>query len=297
VTPREIITSLGGVWHGSYGTAACPCCQPERRRDQMALSICERGGTLLLRCHKSACTFKDITSLLGITTPLAPKRDDEKRLRENGAIGFNRVKAAYISECLMALAVDRQHEYTTAKGFPDLAVPTITVRDIQSVMRVPTPFRHLPNSCSLVIVPLRNSARKLTSIQLISPEGAKYFLAGGCVKGSALRIGAGGRLVLCEGFATGLSISRCSAVSGLSVMVLCCMNALNIKNVARILKNRSFQHVYAVADNDVSGTGMKAASFADRWVMPPEPGDDFNDYEQRDQPAATRLMRSLIEEA
>ena len=64
---RTLTLSLGGKWYGRYGLTACPCCQPERRRDQAALSIRDGdGGRLLLRCHKAGCSFTDILAAAGI---------------------------------------------------------------------------------------------------------------------------------------------------------------------------------------------------------------------------------------
>lgn len=59
---RELTLSLGGRWHSSYGTAPCPVCQPERRRDQNALTLAEGNVGLLLNCKKSGCDFRDILS-------------------------------------------------------------------------------------------------------------------------------------------------------------------------------------------------------------------------------------------
>lgn len=63
---RTHTLALGGEWRASYGTAPCPVCQPERRRDQRALSIAESGGKLLLHCHKLGCDFRSITAAAGI---------------------------------------------------------------------------------------------------------------------------------------------------------------------------------------------------------------------------------------
>lgn len=64
---RSITQALQGKWFGSYGSAACPVCQPERRRDQTALSLrnCE-DGRLLAYCHKSGCDFQSILAAAGI---------------------------------------------------------------------------------------------------------------------------------------------------------------------------------------------------------------------------------------
>jgi hypothetical protein len=64
---RDLTLALGGRWHGRSGNAPCPCCQPERRRAQAALSIGEGdGGRLLLRCHKAGCSYADILAAAGI---------------------------------------------------------------------------------------------------------------------------------------------------------------------------------------------------------------------------------------
>ena len=64
---QSLTRDLGGKWHGRYGCAPCPVCQPERRRDQNALTLADgRDGRLLLNCKKSACDFADILAAAGI---------------------------------------------------------------------------------------------------------------------------------------------------------------------------------------------------------------------------------------
>ena len=36
---RTLTSALNGRWQARYGTAACPICQPEHRRDQNALTL------------------------------------------------------------------------------------------------------------------------------------------------------------------------------------------------------------------------------------------------------------------
>lgn len=58
---REVALALGGRWNGHSGNAVCPVCQPERRRDQAALSLRNtEDGRLLIYCHKSGCDFQSI---------------------------------------------------------------------------------------------------------------------------------------------------------------------------------------------------------------------------------------------
>ncbi len=66
INPADLTRKLGGKWLRSYGTAPCPVCQPERRRDQNALTIAEQRGRLLLNCKKTGCNFLDLLAACGI---------------------------------------------------------------------------------------------------------------------------------------------------------------------------------------------------------------------------------------
>ena len=64
---RDLTQALGGRWHGRYGTAPCPVCQPERSRGQNALTVADgRNGRPVLDCKKSACGFTDILAAVGM---------------------------------------------------------------------------------------------------------------------------------------------------------------------------------------------------------------------------------------
>jgi hypothetical protein len=64
---RSITRTLGGRWHGRYGAAPCPVCQPERRKGQNALSLADgEGGRLLAHCKRAGCGFTGIRAALGI---------------------------------------------------------------------------------------------------------------------------------------------------------------------------------------------------------------------------------------
>jgi hypothetical protein len=78
---REMTLNMGGTWHGSYGCAPCPCCQPERRHDQRALSIRAEGDRLLTFCHKSACDFRSVLQAAGM--PVATGAIDLAAARES----------------------------------------------------------------------------------------------------------------------------------------------------------------------------------------------------------------------
>lgn len=65
---QELTAALGGRWAGRYGTAPCPVCQPEQRRDQNALTLTDGRAGLLLDCKKSGCAFADILAAAGMRT-------------------------------------------------------------------------------------------------------------------------------------------------------------------------------------------------------------------------------------
>lgn len=63
---KTLTAQLGGKWHRRYGVAPCPCCQPERRRDQDALTLHDGLKGLLAHCKKLGCAFRDIMAAAGI---------------------------------------------------------------------------------------------------------------------------------------------------------------------------------------------------------------------------------------
>jgi hypothetical protein len=63
---KTLTLALGGKWHGRYGVAPCPFCQPERRRDQVALTLHDGPKGLLAHCKKTGCAFRDIMAAAGI---------------------------------------------------------------------------------------------------------------------------------------------------------------------------------------------------------------------------------------
>ena len=63
---KTLTMALGGKWHRRYGVAPCPCCQPERRRDQDALTLHNGPKGLLAHCKKAGCAYRDIMAAAGI---------------------------------------------------------------------------------------------------------------------------------------------------------------------------------------------------------------------------------------
>lgn len=148
------------------------------------------------------------------------------------------------------------------------------------------------DSSGALIVPMRDTAGKLHSLQTIGPDGDKRFLFGGRVKGCYHAIGRpnGGRLIVCEGYATGASIHQ-----AMGDAVAVAFNAGNLESVATALHRKYPDLVLIVAADDDHQTegnpGMTKARAAALAVggfvvapqFPsgrPDKATDFNDLHQ-----------------
>ena len=83
---RTLTFDLSGKWLASYGTAPCPVCQPERRRDQDALTLSDApDGRLLAHCKKAGCSFRDLAAALGLTSGTFTKPDPMESAKREAA--------------------------------------------------------------------------------------------------------------------------------------------------------------------------------------------------------------------
>lgn len=137
-----------------------------------------------------------------------------------------------------------------------------------------------------LLIPMRDLfTNALNGLQVIRwDEEARKFekkmLPGMKAKGAIYRMGSkhAAETVLCEGYATGLSIVDAMRNVGLQAAVLVCFSANNIAHVASQIKGRR----YVFADNDASGTGERIAKETGLpYCMSPEVGEDANDLHMR----------------
>ena len=122
--------------------------------------------------------------------------------------------------------------------------------------------------------------------QVSKPRMMLGKTSGGAVHLAA--IGADGILGLTEGIETGLAVM--TACPGLPVWA-----TLSTAGMEQVQLPPEAQHVLILADHDASGAGLRAADTLLRRlkgegrraaiVLPPNPGDDFNDMLLRDGPA------------
>jgi len=200
-----------------------------------------------------------------------PWTDEEKRAFANRQEQERRAKveryrkAAIQAGELMKTASLAEHNYFHYKGLP-LARGLV-----------------LPDGG--LFVPMRSLSGVLQGAQTIrwdmeSRSYVKKMLSGMRAKGAVLRLGSSrsGETVLCEGYATGLSIEMAVRQMRLNTSVLVCFSDSNMAFVAPGVVGRKF----VFADNDVSGAGERAAKQTGLpYCMSDSVGEDANDLHAR----------------
>ncbi|MFM2134454.1 MAG: hypothetical protein RL156_1735 [Bacteroidota bacterium] len=200
---------------------------------------------------------------------LTQAQEERKRLQENAAMRASMI----LNRCVYG-----RHDYLRKKGFPDE----------KGLIWCHDQTEHF-------VVPMYDELNRLIGMQTIDAEGNKKFLYGQRTKGAEFIIGRQGPDILCEGYATGLSIR--AAMQSLKHLwkIHVCFSANNLLTIASRLKPG-----LVVADNDKSGTGETIAKKTGwpYWISPTV-GQDFNDYHQEHGlfRAASNLWRSLYKRA
>jgi phage/plasmid primase-like uncharacterized protein len=173
-------------------------------------------------------------------------------------------RAAAQAADLIAEASPETHGYLMAKGFPD------------------TKGLVLPDGG--LLIPMRDVATNALLgaqvVRLEENEWRKRMVPGMRAKGAVFVIGPrrSREFVLCEGYATGLSLNAAIRLLGLSISVMVCFSAHNLTHVAALTRGRRV----VFADHDASCTGELAAMATGLpWVMSPVMGEDANDLHQR----------------
>ena len=166
--------------------------------------------------------------------------------------------AAQKAQAILSQTELRKHDYLKAKGFPDEWGKVYTIDGVQ-----------------LLVIPMwANGA--VVGCQLIKPDGEKKFLYGQRTAGAAFVMDNKGDNILCEGFATALSIQKAMKSIKRPYTIYVCFSAGNMKKVAED------KHGLIIADNDASGTGERVAKeIGWPYWMSDVLGEDANDYLMR----------------
>ena len=223
-------------------------------RRGLVLQLCSYGGLLgdvrSMEPHEKAIAWKSDTAVEINREEMRAKTEarlkEQQRKQEIAA-----KKAAY----MMHNAKLGSHPYLTGKGFPE---GKGYVYD------------------GLLLIPMR-VGKNLVGCQTIDQQGGKKFLYGQRTKGAQLVCDNKGRHILCEGYATALSVRRALMHQKMRYTIHVCFSAANMAEIAAWLPG-----AFVIADNDASQTGLRAAkkTKCPYWISP-STGEDFNDYEIR----------------
>lgn len=125
---------------------------------------------------------------------------------------------------------------------------------------------------SLLLVPMYKNG--LVGCQMIDPEGEKKFLKGQRSKGASHTLGSGGRDILVEGYATGLSVHKVLTEADVEHTIHICFSAGNMLEIAKDKRNP-----LVIADHDK--VGIRTAQSIGQYWLSNKDGEDFNDALKR----------------
>lgn len=189
----------------------------------------------------------------------------EKELQEN-----RRQAAAKAVQMISKSRMDK-HPYLDAKGFPDASGLVYSDEN-------------------LLLIPMRAGGR-IVGCQTIDRDGNKKFLFGQQCKGAEYKFDGNGLHIWTEGYATAMSVFTCLQAMKMKACIHTCFSAMNMRDMAK-----DHGHGIIIADNDASLTGITCAKEAGLpYFMPPDVGDDFNDYWRKVGTfKAARVLKDLI---
>lgn len=151
------------------------------------------------------------------------------------------------------------HPYLEAKGFPDEQGNVLWQA-----------------GKAVLLIPMRVGGN-LVGLQQIDEDGGKKFLYGQRTSGAVFTFDNKGMNVLCEGYATALSVRLAFKQMKQRYTLHVCFSAGNMAKVAAGLEPGLL-----IADNDASGTGQRVAEESGwKYWLSDRVGEDANDYHQR----------------
>ena len=281
---RELTLALGGRWHGRYGAAPCPVCQPERRKGQNALTVGDGdGGRLVLHCKKSARGFLDILAAAGLRsgdyTPPDPATLAQREAERRAEALKRAEQAKRLWQEARPIAGTPAEAYLRGRGIT-CELPR-TLRFHGQAWHGPTARRY-----PAMVAAVQGSGAAAVHRTFLRADGSGKAdiegdkLALGGTQGGAVRLSDGpSRLVVAEGIESALSL-LCGLLDGPATV----WAALSTSGMRGLHLPPEPGRLTIAADGD--GPGREAAhALAERahgsgWqvgILDPGTGADFND--------------------
>ena len=277
---HQLTTALGGDWHGHYGKAPCPVCQPERRVLQRGLSIRADREQLLAFCHKSGCDFRDIVKATGLSRdvmlidPQAAREADAKR---DAYAVEQLIKARRLWAICQPLQGTKGEAYLRGRG---ITCP------LPATLGWAADAFHGPSSrcLSAMVGDVSTGGVHRTYFEKsgLRISGNAKMMQGPCAGGGVALAEGQGPLVVCEGIETGLSL-----LSGLLAQPATVWAALSTSGIKALSLPIKPGDIIIATDSDDAGAGRAAGNaLAERaaaldWAVslwPAPERQDWNDF-------------------
>lgn len=285
IEAHTITLELGGHWYGQYGTAPCPVCQPERRLDQNALTLCDGADKLLVHCKKLNCRYQDILFAAGLRSgDFAPPDEaiiaQRKRQQKIEAERRSAQAKRLWSECL-PISGSIAETYLRRRGI---------ACDLASTLRFHGHCWHGPTAkCYAALVALvEGSSGFAVHRTYLREDGSgkaslnqEKLLLGASSGGSVRLANGSGPLIVGEGIETTLSAFILLGEKNANAWAALSSSALSGLQLPRLPDK-----LIIASDSDDSGAGSSAAKkLADKanaagWsvmLWPAPSGMDWND--------------------
>jgi phage/plasmid primase-like uncharacterized protein len=279
-----LTVALGGKWHGRYGAAPCPVCQPEGRKGQNALTLADgSSGRLVLDCKKSSCAFLDILAAAGLRsgdyTPPDPATIAQRKAQQMAEAEKRAAQAKRLWQEAQPITGTLAETYLSGRGIT--APLSATLRFHPECWHGPT-ARRLP----AMVAAVQGAGLPAVHRTWLSADGLgkadidppKAML--GAVAGGAVRLADGlGPLVVAEGVETALSLA-----SGLLRTPATVWAALSTSGMRGLNLPQQPARLTIAPDGDAPGreaaNALAARAHALGWqvsLLPAPDGRDWND--------------------
>ena len=273
----NLLNRLDGVRQTAPNKYQAKCPAHDDRSPSLAIKCSD--GAILIKCF-AGCDTAQILANVGLTFndlfPCKTARDFDQTKPRPKPPRFNKA-----DEQNRQLEIKLAHE-AAAKNAELIIEQSKPVNNHPYLKRKGIQAHGARLYHGRLVISINDINGKLVNVQFIAADGAKRFLKGGQKKGCFAQIGKPATdqpILICEGFATGASLH---GVTGHFVVIA--LDAGNLELVAVSIRKRYPEAKIIIAgDNDLSGTGQKAARAAamaigGEYLLPPEVDTDWNDY-------------------